>query len=151
MCECFACRYVHTYVCACCLRRSEEAFRASGIEVIDGCALPCGWWYLNLDLQQQQVFLTTDPSLQPLNYKLWKKDFILLILMRLIIETVKEKRTTHTLIHSPFVAQSIQCSSVVNTLVSQPYYNPQIESLVAKNIGGTVSPAGLWLAQSVLE
>lgn len=60
----------------------------------------CGWWDLNLDLQRQQMLLTMDPSLQPLDYKLGKEDFILLILKRFIIETLKEKKTlTHTGIH----------------------------------------------------
>jgi hypothetical protein len=37
-------------------------------EVIGSCEPPCGYWELDLGLlQEQQVFLTTKPSLQPLS------------------------------------------------------------------------------------
>ena len=38
-----------------------------GTRVTNSCELPCGCWELNPGpLQEQQVFLTTEPSLQPL-------------------------------------------------------------------------------------
>ena len=37
-----------------------------GTGVINGCELPCVCWELNLDpLEKQQLFLVTEPSLQP--------------------------------------------------------------------------------------
>jgi len=66
--ECFylyVCMHVHP-VCAWCLRRSEEGIRSPGTGDKEGCEPPCGFWELNLGpLQEQQVLLTTEPSLQP--------------------------------------------------------------------------------------
>ena len=40
--------------------------RSSGTGVTNSCELTCGCWQLNLDpLEEQPVFLTTEPSLQP--------------------------------------------------------------------------------------
>ena len=39
---------------------------SSGTEGTDNCEPPCGGWELNLGLlQEQQVLLTTEPSLRP--------------------------------------------------------------------------------------
>lgn len=48
-----------------CPQRSERGIRSSGTIITDGCGLPYGFWELNqYPLQEQQVFLTNDPSLQ---------------------------------------------------------------------------------------
>lgn len=44
----------------------EEVVRIPETGVIDSQGLPCGCWKLNLgSLQEQQVFVTTKPSLKP--------------------------------------------------------------------------------------
>lgn len=43
----------------------EEGFRALGTEVLDGCKPSCGYWELNQDSLQEQMFLTIEPSLAP--------------------------------------------------------------------------------------
>jgi hypothetical protein len=50
------------------LRRSEEGIRSHGIEVKGGSEPPCVFWELLCPLQEQQMllFLTFEPSLQPL-------------------------------------------------------------------------------------
>ena len=46
-------------------RRPEERVRSQGTRVTGGCELPCGCWELNLGpLEEQPVFLTSEPSLQ---------------------------------------------------------------------------------------
>lgn len=61
--ECFV------YVCVPCvclvLMKLEEGFRALGTEVLDGCKPSCGYWELNQDSLQEQMFLTIEPSLAP--------------------------------------------------------------------------------------
>jgi hypothetical protein len=53
-------------VCARCLQKSEEGVRSTGTGVTDGCKLPSGCWELNLrPLEEQPLFLTAEPSLQP--------------------------------------------------------------------------------------
>jgi len=53
----------------------KEMTRSPGTGVTDSCELPCGCWELNSGpLQEQLVFLTTEPSLQP------KGDFFFLML-----------------------------------------------------------------------
>jgi hypothetical protein len=63
--------YIYVYVCVCvciyihcsCLQTCQK--RASD-PVIGGCELPCGSWELNSGpLEEESVFLTTEPSLQP--------------------------------------------------------------------------------------
>lgn len=51
-----------------CPRRSEEGIRSHGIEVKDGSESPCMCCELLCPLQEQQMllFLTFEPSLQPL-------------------------------------------------------------------------------------
>ena len=45
--------------------RGQKVIR-SRTGVPDGCEPPCGFWELNPDpLQEQQMLLTTEPSLQP--------------------------------------------------------------------------------------
>ena len=47
------------------LPASMHLWRCRPPEVIDGCELPCGCWELNPDPpEEQQVLLTTEPSLQ---------------------------------------------------------------------------------------
>lgn len=47
------------------LQRSKEGFLFLWNRSYGCCESPCGCWELNLDpLEEQQVFLTTDPSLQ---------------------------------------------------------------------------------------
>lgn len=42
--------------------------RAKSPATVDGCELPCEFWDLNSGLlQEQQVFLTTESSVQPLS------------------------------------------------------------------------------------
>ncbi|EDL00481.1 mCG113792, isoform CRA_a, partial [Mus musculus] len=44
---------------------TRRGLRVAGIAEIDGCELPCRCWELNLGpLEEQQVLLTTEPSLQ---------------------------------------------------------------------------------------
>lgn len=64
--ECF----VHIYVCIPCVwlvpKMLEKGIRSPGNEVIDGCKPPYRCGELNPGLlQEQQVLLNTDPSLQP--------------------------------------------------------------------------------------
>jgi hypothetical protein len=60
--------YVH-HVHAWYLERSEEDTRYPGTGLRAGCELPCGCWELNLGpMQELQVFLTAELSLQPLMY-----------------------------------------------------------------------------------
>lgn len=47
--------------------RSEEGIGVPGIAVTSGCEPPCGSWKPNPGLlQEQQIFLTSKPSLHPL-------------------------------------------------------------------------------------
>jgi hypothetical protein len=57
---CISCAFVFClHVCLC------EGVRSPGTTVIDKCELPCGCWELNLGLlEEQQVLLTTEPSLR---------------------------------------------------------------------------------------
>ena len=49
-----------------CLQRPEEGTGSSGAGVTNGCELPCGCRELNPGpLEEQQVLLTDEPSLQP--------------------------------------------------------------------------------------
>lgn len=56
------------YVCVphACLWRSEGGIGAPGAVVTDVCELPCG---CSEPLEEQLAFLTTEPSLQSLEYK----------------------------------------------------------------------------------
>jgi hypothetical protein len=57
---------MHTFH-ACYLWKSEEGVGCTGTEVTGGCELPCGCWELNpCLLEEQPVFLTPEPSFQPL-------------------------------------------------------------------------------------
>jgi hypothetical protein len=52
------------HIHACCLWRPEEGIRPLGTKVIDSYKPPSGHWELKLDpLEEQQVLLTTEPSL----------------------------------------------------------------------------------------
>lgn len=52
-------------MCTVCMPVLEEGVGFSRTGVIDGCELPCGGWELDLcPLQEQQVLLATEPSLQ---------------------------------------------------------------------------------------
>lgn len=52
------------HMCAWYLWRSEEGIGFFRIVVTDGCKRPCGLWEPNLGtLKEQQVILTTEPSL----------------------------------------------------------------------------------------
>jgi hypothetical protein len=51
------------HVSAWCPQRSEESFRFSETEAMDGTELPCERWESTLVLLQKQVLLTTQPSL----------------------------------------------------------------------------------------
>jgi len=52
-------------VCLC------KGVRSPGTGVTDRCELPCGCWELNLGpLEEQLVFLTPEPSLQPIRYQI---------------------------------------------------------------------------------
>lgn len=53
------------YVCAWYPRRSEEGTGCPGTGLMDSCEPPCGCWESNLDPLQQQVLLTTEPSVRP--------------------------------------------------------------------------------------
>lgn len=61
--ECFV------YVCVLCVcpvvMKLEEGFRTLGTEVLDGCKAIMWAWELNHDSLQEQMFLTTEPSLAP--------------------------------------------------------------------------------------
>ena len=60
--------YLCTNIHAWCLQRSEEGIRSPGTRALDGCEPVSRWWESNPGpLQEQQVPLTTGPSLQPLN------------------------------------------------------------------------------------
>lgn len=64
--ECFACMYVYV-AHACCLQRLEEGVRSPGTGVKDGCEPPSFSWDPKPGpLQDQQVLLTTKPTLLPL-------------------------------------------------------------------------------------
>jgi hypothetical protein len=55
-----------------CLQRQEEGIGSPGTR-ITGCELPCRYWELNLDPQEEQpVLLTTEPFLQPPVFNLLK-------------------------------------------------------------------------------
>jgi hypothetical protein len=58
------------YVCVLCIWcpwRSEKGIESLGTRVTDSCELPCGCWGSHQGpLEKQPVFLTTEPSLQPL-------------------------------------------------------------------------------------
>jgi hypothetical protein len=57
-----ACIFVY-YESSWCLRQPE---RGCGTGLPDGCEPQCGFWELSLDLlEEQQVLLTSEPSLQP--------------------------------------------------------------------------------------
>ena len=48
-----------------CPQRPEEGVRSPGTGITEGCELPRGYWELNLGpLEEQPVYLTTEPSLQ---------------------------------------------------------------------------------------
>ena len=50
------------------LGRSKEGVRSPPSEVVSSCELPGGCWEPNLaPLEEQQMFLTTEPSSQPLD------------------------------------------------------------------------------------
>ena len=50
-----------------------EAIRSLGTGVTDSCEQPCGCWELNLGpLEEQEMLLTTEPSLQTQNLILKK-------------------------------------------------------------------------------
>lgn len=62
-----ACMSVHC-INALCPWRPEEDIGSLWTGVSDGCETLCGFWKLNQDpLQEQQILLTTEPSLQPPN------------------------------------------------------------------------------------
>lgn len=46
-------------------KRPLDLIRSPGIGVIDGCALLCGYWKLNLGPLEEHVILTAEPSFQP--------------------------------------------------------------------------------------
>jgi hypothetical protein len=53
--------FLHGYLC--------EGVRYSATGVIVICELPCGYWGMNPGpLEEQPIFLTAEPSLQPLKY-----------------------------------------------------------------------------------
>ena len=61
----YACVYMHC-VQAWCLKRPEEVIRSPGIVITEAWKLPGGCGDLNLGpLQEQQVLLTIEKSLQP--------------------------------------------------------------------------------------
>lgn len=65
----------YVYMCymnAGCLPESEEGVRSPEIGVGDGCEAPYGCWEMTL---QEQVFLTAEPSLQPLQFIFSTKTF----------------------------------------------------------------------------
>lgn len=60
---CMSGHHVHMWQ----LRRSKEGLAFSGTRVVSVCEPLCGCWDLTLShLQEQQVLLTSKPSLQPL-------------------------------------------------------------------------------------
>lgn len=65
--ECFACMHVY-HVHVECSWRSEQGIGFPGTAVIDDCEAPCGRWELNLGLLQEQMLLTTEPSLKPRSF-----------------------------------------------------------------------------------
>lgn len=61
-------------MCSTCMpgacKGKKKSTGSPGTEVMDGCETPYGCWELNLSsLQQQQMFLTTEPFLQALSNK----------------------------------------------------------------------------------
>ena len=51
------------------LQRPEVGVRSPVTGVPDGSELPCGYWELDPGpLEEQPMLLTTEPSLQPLNF-----------------------------------------------------------------------------------
>lgn len=61
---CFGCMHVSHHVSACCHQRQEEGLGCPGIVVTDVCAPSRGCEELNPDCLQEQILLTTEPSLQ---------------------------------------------------------------------------------------
>lgn len=52
-----------------CLRRPDKGFGSLGTGILSGLVLPCGFWESNLSsLEEQPVFLTAEPSVQPLDF-----------------------------------------------------------------------------------
>lgn len=67
--------YVHC-MCAWHPLRSEEGIGFPETSVRDGCGPPHGCWELNQGpLQEKQVFLTAEPSLQPPHFPTVDNDF----------------------------------------------------------------------------
>ena len=64
MCVCVSYFYLCVLVCGC-LRRSEEGIGAPGTEVVGGCEWQAYWEPSSGPLEEQQVLLTTEASLQP--------------------------------------------------------------------------------------
>ena len=49
-----------------------EGVRSPGTRITDSCELPCGCWDLNIGpLEEQPMFLITEPSLQPCDVFFW--------------------------------------------------------------------------------
>lgn len=65
--EYFACMCVHVPYAFFVPAKPEEGIRSLGTKVKHGCEPQCGYWESNLGLQEQEVLLTTIPSLQPQN------------------------------------------------------------------------------------
>ena len=62
--------YVHSKVSV--HRVQKEGIRSQGAGVAGGCEIPCESWEPNLGpLQEQQGLLTAEPSLQPLNLRMF--------------------------------------------------------------------------------
>lgn len=61
------CMFIST--CVQCLRRPDKGFGSLGTGILSGLVLPCGFWESNLSsLEEQPVFLTAEPSVQPLDF-----------------------------------------------------------------------------------
>ena len=57
--------WLHICMFTVCMQMAENVTGCPKIGVADGSKLPCGCWILNLGLvQEKQVFLTAEPSLQ---------------------------------------------------------------------------------------
>ena len=59
----FMCSSVLACVSVCVSWRAEVGFRSPRSGVVDSCEPPCGYWELNPGSLQEQVLLTTEPSI----------------------------------------------------------------------------------------
>lgn len=86
--ECFAC----IRLCvpqACLVHEVRRWYWIPGTGVMVRCESPCGCWELNsVSLQEQQMLLTTEPSVQPLYFTFLSSETALPFLAQVGLETV---------------------------------------------------------------